>query len=123
MSEVVNAVGLMGPLVLLKNMMKDQIQEVNEKLYDIECNLRINYESTLVYSFNEIEEYYLNFYSTINKKKAAKIFQDLKKYNLFVDLSMIMPYSVSYYNGCDSPLDTLKLKDFLNEFKGKDREG
>ncbi len=108
MSEIVLSEGFMVPLA---EPVKDY-EEYSEWLYE-NSPLRLNYEGTLIYSGNQSDPYGMFFMDA--EYSTDEFFAEIDKLGLDYLPSEVRRYICIWYNGVDSNMDMLTLKEFMND--------
>lgn len=101
---------------LNRKLNRDEYEEIDEKLYDLGSDIRINYEGTIAYTKTDKDYYGLHFLREISRENptnVSSLFQQLKDFDLGVDLNRAYPYRCLWYNGADSYMDMIILEEFL----------
>lgn len=116
MSENVASAGLMVPLN--RKITDAERDEWMEILWDQGSGVHLNYEGTLAYTDEGGEEYGISFGSM--KDYSFTAFKDLEQFGVGILPTKARPYTCYWYNGSDSDMDTMKLKDFLKRTNQND---
>lgn len=97
----------------------DEREELDEKLYDADSGLSINYEGTMVVydmmrhkPMSDREDIY---HFTIGAPAGATpetMAALLKTHGIEIVEGSTLPYSSIWYNGSDSPMDSIKVVDY-----------
>lgn len=114
MSDNVMSRGMMAPLV--KSLTEEEREELEELLYDNKSGLSINYEGTIVYSDDRgsAEDAYGLIFEVTDSR--GEFLAELKRQNLEIDETKMLPYQCYWYNGSDSDMGLLELEDYLKNF-------
>lgn len=113
-----------GYIAVLQNPISEEDrEELSEILYDSKTGLGLNYEGTLLIS----DEYSLKSYSErefhsdlfimggLGMFKMQEFIELSKQSGLNIDITTIQPYVCVWYNGSDSPVSMMTMKEFLNK--------
>lgn len=116
MSSTVRSYGVMGVIVSHK---VEDFEELYEKLYDDKSNLGINGDQTLAYldanankEYSERENFYGLQFGLDPQVSAQALVDEAAKYGIVVDPKSCRMYQCIWYNGGDSDMDLLTLKEF-----------
>lgn len=112
MSRDVCSIGQMA--VLKTPLSKTDREDLNEILYDSNYVIRVNYEGTLIYTESDAEIYGIRFsiYPGVSLEDEFKRLSKELKNKLKYDESTIYNYDCIWYNGSDSYMDTMTLKEY-----------
>lgn len=109
-----------GFIAILKEPVAD-VSELSDKLWTDKSPLLLNYEGTLVFvdfnlrkSYAEQTDFYGLFIGN-EEMDPAELTIESMKYGLDIDEATIKPYTCVWYNGVDSPMDTLTKEEFLKK--------
>lgn len=94
---------------------ENEWSKYNDKFYDDDADININYEGTIIYSTDteeDVSDYGLKFG---NYNNVQQFVENAKKYGLIIKEDTIRTYSCIWYNGADSDMSLLTLKEFNNE--------
>lgn len=111
MSENVISIGCMA---IFKSPIGDykteEWQELVETLYE-NSTLSLNYEGTLIYSDNHVDQYDFEF-KLINEDFKLNFIEECKENSIDIDVDSVKIYIAQWYNGADSYMSECLLKDF-----------
>lgn len=122
MSSTVRGYGYVAKLrVPLKDDGPGSREEVQDALWAAKSGLGINYEGTLLFiDFNEEQSLrhreadVLHLFLGDDGNQRA-LLQGAIKHGLEIVTDTIVPFSCVWYTGVDNPMNTLKLKDFMQK--------
>lgn len=119
MSSTVRQHGFIA--VLARPILKEDREELSEKLYEEGSKLDFNGDGTLVFfdvnrhaDIDVREDIYGLFFGH-DVSHRATMEAELLKYNLLINGYTMRPYNCIYYNGGDSPLWDLTKEEFLRK--------
>ena len=113
MSDNVGAVGFMVPLC--KKLSKEQLEDLQEELWERESNVHFNYEGTLAYTEERTSGYGITFGGTKYTQEIGDSFEVLAEFGIEISAEQARSYSCYYYNGVDSDMDMMTLEQFLED--------
>lgn len=96
---------------------RNEWSKYNDKFYEDDIGINLNYEGTIVYSTDTEEnlgDYGLKIANT-NINSIKKFVENAKKYGLIIKEDTIRTYSCIWYNGADSDMSLLTLEEYNNE--------
>lgn len=86
-------------------------EDISEELYDRGSIWNINYEGTLVFTdVSDSDMYGIQFHKHTSISEMDK--EILESLNIEIDESSRLEYSCVWYNGTDSDMSTLTLKEY-----------
>jgi len=110
MSETVYVSGFMVPLKGTYD--ESFLNNVREVFWENDIYINFNYNRTLAYTFDELDDYYGLWFDS--NKHDAEVFRKLLDRGIEIETDQIKHYRSIYYNGCDSPMSEITLEQFKN---------
>lgn len=117
MSENVGSSGIMVPLS--RKMTEEEREEIQEAFWNNNVDVKINYEGTLAYTDYQSDGYGITFGISANDGDIEEIRKALNPYGFGIIEYQARPYSCYWYNGADSDMDMMAVKDFLKMTRQK----